>query len=232
MEIVVIVIMLLVSFSLMLKLTYLPLYGKVAVGLACALFVGLNLESATAQSKTQIDDWLHNPELMLDIAVLLTIDVALQIVFCILYARRLAGEKLSKTETVTSQLALWIPGILIIPTLFALLTEAIFALPGYDFGAIAWTLAGVVFVVAVGMSSLIPVILPEKDLRLELIFMFNAMIALLGIVATVNGRTAVDGSGSVEWMPLLGVVTLLALGAVAGYVLFNHNIHKKLSNIK
>jgi hypothetical protein len=31
-------------------------------------------------------------------------------------------------------------------------------------------------------------LVPEKELRLEVFFLSNALIAILGIIATVNGR--------------------------------------------
>ena len=37
------------------------------------------------------------------------------------------------------------------------------------------------------------VVVAGRDLRLELFFLTNALVAILGIVATVNGRTAVEG---------------------------------------
>lgn len=133
--------MLLVGFSVVLKLTYLPLWGQATVYLVLALFTGMSLKYAISQSKTQIDIWINDPELMLDIAVLLTADVFLQISFCVLSAKRLAGEYLSKTNIIFQAVTQWIPGILIFPVLLALLVEVIFAFPGMSFTAIAWTLS-------------------------------------------------------------------------------------------
>lgn len=232
MEIVVIMIMLLVSFSLVLKLTCLPPAGRLAVAALCALFTALSWETAAGQSKTQIADWLQNPELMLDIAVLLTIDVALQIAFCILEAVKVSGEKMGRVANIIRLATLWIPGILIFPTLFALLVEVIFSFPGTDFSVLAWTLAAVVFILAALLPLLMRWAVPELDLRLELIFMVNALIALLGVVATVNGRTAVAGTNSVEWQALAGVAVLLLVGAVAGLLIFKRNNNKRISHFK
>lgn len=218
--------MLLVGFSVVLKLTYLPLWGQATVYLVLALFTGMSLKYAISQSKIQIDIWINDPELMLDIAVLLTADVFLQISFCVLSAKRLAGEYLSKTNIIFQAVTQWIPGILIFPVLLALLVEVIFAFPGMSFSAIAWTLASAVFLTGVVLSCIFKWILPEKDLRLELIFMINALIALLGVIATVNGRTAVAGIDSVEWKTLAGVMAVLIAGAAAGYIIFKRKQNK------
>lgn len=232
MEIVAVIIMLMVILSLVLKLTYLPVGARLVICLICAAFTGLSWESAAAQSKTQIADWLQNPGLMLDIAVLLTVDVFIQVSFCILNARYISGERMAATARIVRLATLWMPGILIFPTLSAMLVEVIFSFPGADFATLAWSVAAVVFVAAASLPAIVRRIVPEDDLRLELIFLVNAMTALLGVVATVNGRTAVAGTDSVEWLPLAGVVVLLLLGASAGFFLFRHKDSKKISHIR
>ena len=59
--------------------------------------------------------------------------------------------------------------------------------------------------------------------------MINALIAMLGVVATVNGRTAVAGTNSVEWQPLGGFLLILIVAAFAGFVLFRRK-QKKLKS--
>lgn len=226
MEIVVIIIMLLVCFSILLKQTYLPVWGRILVCFLCALFIGISWKIAASQSKTQIAAWIQNPRLMLDVAVLLTVDVFIQITFCVISVKRIFGERMSKWENIISWGSLWIPGILIFPTLFALLVEVIFSFPGTDFSTIAWALSVAVFIVGVTMSFLLKAVIPEKDLRLELIFMINALIALLGVIATVNGRTAVAGVNSVDWETLVGVILILVIGAAGGFMLYKRKQNK------
>lgn len=224
--------MLLVGFNLMLKLTFLSIYGRMIVPIVCALFIGLVWETAAGQSKTQIADWLQTPELMLDMAVILTVDVFTQVAFCILEARFISDERLTKFENLSRLVTLWLPGILIFPTLFALLVEIIFSTPGMDFAGIAWILAVTVLATGISLPFLIKRVIPETNLRLELIFMVNAMIALLGIVASVNGQTAVTGTNHIEWQALFGVGALLLLSAIAGFFIFKRKNNIKLPHIK
>lgn len=226
MELVVTIVMLLVGFSVLLKLTFLPTYGKLTVSIFLAVFTGLCWNIASGQSKTLISDWLQNPVLMLDMAVFLTVDVLIQISFCMIEARFIAGDKLKKTASAIRLITLWIPGILIFPTLLAILVELIFALPGFDFQTVAWSLAGVVLILGMAGPSLLKWLLPERDISLELIFMINMIIALLGVVATVNGRTAVAGTNDVEWQPLLGVIILLTAGGGIGFIRFKQKSRK------
>lgn len=232
MEIVIVIIMLLVGFNFVLKLTYHGIIGKILLCAIAAAFIGLMWDVAVSQSKVQISDWLNQPELMLDTSVLLTVDVFFQITFCIMMAKKLSDEKLSKVESVILPVSLWFPGILIFPTLFSLLVEIIFAFPGSDFATLAWTTAGCVFVGVPLLTYGIKWLLPESDLRLELMFMINALTAILGVIATVNGRTAVRGTNTVEWDALASVFGLLIIGAIAGLIINKRVTNKLISRIK
>ena len=86
METVVFVLMILVCFNFMLKQTYRKLRSVLVISVICALFVGLMWPYAIEQSKTQIADWLANPALMLDTSVVLSVEVVLQMAFCMLAA--------------------------------------------------------------------------------------------------------------------------------------------------
>lgn len=232
MEIVVMIIMLLVCLGFVLKLSWHGAVGMALTAFVAALFVWLGVGRAVEQSKTLIAEWLQQPELMLDMSVLLTIDVLFQISFCVLMGRRIAGSRLSRWENIALAFTLRFPGILIFPVLFAMLVETIFSFPGCDFNTLAVVLALVVLVAVPLLSRAMRLLVPEKDLRLELLFLVNGMIAALGVVATVNGRTAATGTDSVNPGALCGVLTLLALGAVAGFVIDKIMTKRKYKTIK
>lgn len=231
METVVIIIMAAVSFSFILKLTFHRSLGAFVLALIAAASVILTYDEAASQSKTQIADWLQNPELMLDTSVWLTIDVAFQLCFCSLYALKMCG-KLSLKEKTALLVCQWFPGLLIFPVLFAFLTQLIFSMPGSDFAVIGWSLAGAIFIMLPLLALLFKWLLPEGEIRLELLFMINLLIAALGIVATVNGRTAAVGTNSVGWDALTAVFCLLLLGCVAGYFLNRLITDKKITKIQ
>lgn len=232
METVVLIIMLMVSFNFALKQTYHKAVGITATCLLAALFVGLAWPYAASQSKTQITDWLNAPDLMLDTSVLLTVDVFFQITFCVMMAKKIAGEQLSVVQRAIYAVALWFPGLLIFPVLFALLVEIIFSFPGNDFSTLSWATATCVLIAAPSLSYLIRFLLPEKDLRLELMFVVNAITTILGIIATVNGRTAVKGTNSVEWDALAGFLLIIAAGTVAGIMVNRRSIRKTISKLQ
>lgn len=230
METVVILITLLVAASFAIKLSFQSLAGMVVISAVAALFVWLSADVAVNQSKTQIADWLANPDLMRDTSVLLTVDVALQIAFCILYAGRIAGERQPKIAALATRVLLWFPGILIFPVLFAMLVAVIFAMPGADFSTTALLCAAGVLVVAPLAAMGTRWLLPAEGMRLELLFPVNILIAMLGIVATVNGRTAVAGVSDVDLRALEGVAAVLLAGAAAGFLLFIRRQHKQINH--
>ena len=124
----------------------------------------------------------------------------------------------------------WFPGLLIFPVLFSLLVAAIFSLPGMSFPLVAWSLAAVVAaVIPLGRWAL-KHLLPEREIRLELLFLANALIAILGVIATVNGRTAVAGVTAVDWPALGSVMSLVAAGGLLGVAVFR--IKQKRMNKK
>ncbi len=231
METVVLIIMVAVSFSFVLKLTFHRLWGVIALTLLSAASVLLSYGEAALQSKTQIADWLANPPLMLDTSVWLTVDVAFQISFCILCAARLCGP-LPRKSYIALQCCLWVPGLLIFPVLFAMLTQLIFALPGTGFAVIAFATAGAIIVVLPLLVYLFKWLLPESEIRLELMFLVNMLVSVPGIIATVNGRTSAAGTNNVEWSALGAVFVLLAAGCIAGFLYDRFITNRKIRNIQ
>ena len=99
---------------------------------------------------------------------------------------------------------------------------------GTPFAQVAWTLAAVVLAaIPLGTWGLRQ-LLPEKDIRLELLFLSNALIAILGIIATVNGQTAVAGTGQVDGKALGGLLLLLLTGLAAGWALHHRQMKRTI----
>lgn len=219
METVVVVLMILVCFNFLLKQTYRKQWSVVAVAAVCALFVGLVKPYAIEQSKTQIAVWLANPALMLDTSVVLSVEVVLQMAFCMLAAHVLTTGPIKKRTLWAYRALRWFPGILIFPVLFSGLVYLIFSFPGVSFSLISWSMAAGVFILIPAGTLFLRWLLPEKELRLELLFLTNALTAILGIIATVNGRTAVAGISDVDWSALAGLIALLVLGGLLGLVI-------------
>lgn len=223
----------LVCFSFVLKQTFQGYKTQLIISVLCLLFIGLSVPFAIEQSKTQIQQWLQNPALMLDTSVVLFIDVALQIAFALFSARLLTSGKEKKSVIRTYRLLRYFPGILIFPVLFYALVQIIFAFPGASFNTLGWSFGAAVAVMVPALAWLLKWLLPEKDIRIELLFLLNLLIAIIGVVATVNGRTAVAAVGDVNWNSLAGVIAISAVGIILGFFIRKISIikkSKKLSN--
>lgn len=218
METVVLVIILLVCFNFVLKQTYRKLWMVGAISLLCALFVAFAWPWAIEQSKSQIQDWLNNPQLMLDTAVVLFIEVVIQMAYCLMAVHLMNTGKVRRRTLFIYKLLRWFPGLLIFPVLFHIETQCMFWLTGMEFSTVAYGLAAIVFVAILLFTWAIRWLIPEKELRLEIFFLSNALIAILGIIATVNGRTAVASISEVNWAALACMAGLTLLCAIVGFI--------------
>ena len=166
----------------------------------------------------EIAGWLADTDLVRDISVLLNMDVLMATAFCLLAADVEVAGCIGRKARLLFAFLRFFPGIMIIPMMFGILVETIFAFPGEDFSLIAWTL-GAVFCIAIPLLTyVVKRLLPETFLRLELLFLCNLLIALMGIVATVNGKTTVVGTDNTNLEALAGTVVLVAVLGIAGMV--------------
>ncbi|MBR6036953.1 MAG: hypothetical protein IKP41_08385 [Bacteroidaceae bacterium] len=218
MEAVVLIMIFLVCFNFVLKQTYRKAWMVITISVVCGLFVAFTWPWAIEQSKSQLQDWLNNPTLMLDTAVVLSVEVIVQMAYCILAAHLMNTGMVRRRTLWMYKLLRWFPGLLIFPVLFHLETMCMFWLTGMEFTTIAYGLAIMVALAIPALTWGIRWLIPEKELRLEVFFLGNALIAILGIIATVNGRTAVTGFSEVNWNALLGIVGLMLLGGVIGFI--------------
>lgn len=213
------ILILLTAFNFLLKQTFWRIKSVWIAAIIAGGLVVMMCPYAIEQSKTQIADWLSDSSLMLDTAVVLTVEVALQMAFCILSVHVANFSPVKKRMKLAWQILYWFPGILILPVLFFGLTQLIFALPGIPFQQVAWGFGFVVLVCLPFGRLLIRWIIPEEDLRLELLFLTNALVAVLGVIATVNGRTAVSGTATVNWPALAGCAGIFVLGTAIGLLI-------------
>lgn len=180
-ETIVWIIMLAVGFNFVLKLTWHRTAGVLALAAVAAIFTACMWEYAAGSSATLLADRLSQRRILLDVAVILTLDVACQILFCVLMARRLAGERLSRGVLASLGLLKWTPGLLLFPGLLLMLAELIFAMPGTDFMAIAFGAAAAVMAVTPATAFGLKYLLPDDETRLELMFLVSLLTAVTGV---------------------------------------------------
>lgn len=207
----------LVCFNFILKQTYRKPWMVGVISILCALFIIFTWRWAIEQSKSQLHDWLNNQQLMLDVAVVLSIEVVIQMAYCIMAVHLMNTGRVRRRTLVIYKLLRWFPGLLIFPVLFHVETICMQWLTRMDFAMIAYMLAVAVAIFVPAFVWCVRWLVPEKELRLEILFLSNALIALLGVIATVNGRTAVAGISEINLNALLGVMGLVTVLGVIGY---------------
>lgn len=165
---------------------------------------------------------LSRPDAMLDTATLLSIDIALQMAFCFAMAAQLAKEPRTKRQRIADRLLEWYPGVAEFVVMFAVVVWAMYALPGQDFGTIGWTTGVAMAALTAALPWAMAKVLPEKDIRVELLFLGNIVAGLMAIVGTVNGKTAYESNSQTDWKAFCGValmVVAVALAGTAGYMI-------------
>ena len=218
--------MILVCFSFVLKQTFHGVKEIMIISVLVAFFVGMSWPFAIEQSKTQIAAWIADQKLMLDMAVLLSVDVALTMLFCVHHVDLKTSEHVSRRKWMFYIALKYFPGLLVFPVLFSLLVMMIFMLPGMSFQVVAWTLAVALLVLVPALTYGIRWLLPERPIRLELLFLVEVLLGLMGIVGTVNGNTAVAGIDSVDFKSLLGVVGIVIVGMALGLCYYRVKMQK------
>jgi hypothetical protein len=186
MEYIIQILILFILIACLLKLSFWKFWQVALFGLLCAIFVIITCQLAVLQSKTQLVDFFENVKIRQDAAVLITIESALCIAFCFAELRTMFGIKKEKRW---KPLLYWYPGLLVFPVLFYLQTQLIFAMPGSPFTVLSHALAGAVCSVLPLLSFLLKRLCPEKELRLEIYFLVNLFVCLIGLITTVNGNT-------------------------------------------
>lgn len=215
---VVFILMILVCFNFLLKQTFVARHILIITTLVLGIFATLMWQVAIEQSKTQIADWLQNTELMRDIAVVLSVDVVAQLTFCILTVRMADSKHQKFRSRLMAKALLLYPGFIIFPVVLALLVQLIFLFPGVSFMLVSSLLGAAILIVVPLGSFLLRRLLPESDLRLEILFLSNVLVAFVGVIATVNGETQNTPTGSVDLWALAAFIVLLAVGFAMGFV--------------
>lgn len=213
----VLVLMILVCFNFLVKQTWHKGWSVLVQAAVAGVFTGAVWPLAVKQSRSQIEMWLSDQQLMLDTAVIISIEVIVQLAFCMSAARVMTSGRLTKGTVTVYKVLRWFPGVLIFAVLFSLTVFMIFSFPGVPFPAVSWGTGAAVAVIAAAGAFGLKRLFPDKETRLELFFLSNVITAIVSVIATVNGRTAVAGVESVDYTALAGVLALVAMFALLGW---------------
>lgn len=214
---IILVLILFILLNTILKLSFWRWWQAAFFSAMAGIFVLAVVPYAAGQSKTELAAWLQNPVVMQNVAVLITMESVIIFAFAFMQLRRVLGTRVKKKIQLPLK---FYPGLLLFPVLFYLLAQLFFALPGTDFDTVAYVLAGSIFTLLPLLSWGLSKLIPEKDLRLEIQFIVNLFVCIIGLITTVNGETAYAAVSQ----PLNPKALLLACAGfsalfVAGYLI-------------
>ncbi len=186
MKILLIVILFLVLFVFSLKQTFGSRRQLFVWALVCALATVWSGNIAITVSKTDFAAWLADKNLMKDIAVLVSLEVIANIAFCVttvILDNSLQGNKKLK---IINTILKWFPGVCIFPTLFYMLAVTIYAFPGVDFDVMRYVFGALILVALPLASWIVKLVLPEKEIRTEVLFISSAVLAMAATLLSMN----------------------------------------------
>ncbi len=191
MELIIQILMLFIAVNTLLKLSFWKWWQSALFGLVCAVFVIVSCQWAIQQSKTQLADYLSNPHVLQNMAVLITIESMLCFAYCFAAFQSI---DVSKRKRVALKLLHWYSGLLLFPVLFYLFTQSIYSFPGTDFTYISYILAATAFAAIPLLSYAVKRFYPETALRLEVHFLVGLFVCIIGLITTVNGNVTYAAS--------------------------------------
>ena len=196
-----------IFFSTLLKLSFWRLWQIALWAGVLAAFLWFSYDFASEQSQTTLSQWLASPKILSDMAVLVTIESVIGLLFSFVALRDYYQNRCSKRQCVL----LAFPGLLLFPCLIYVLAQAFFFFSGADFAKTTlWGTLALVALVLLGTKG-IAALLPEKDLRLEVHLLINVLIILLGLTATASAQIVYVPKSDPTDFVLLGKVFLFFL---------------------
>lgn len=220
------ILILFILLNTLLKLSFWKGWQVAVLAGGVAVFILLAAPFASEQSKTLLEARMLRPEIMQNVAVLVTAESVVFFAFTFMELREATGGR--KMKPYVSLPLKAYPGLLQFPALFYLLCRLYFALPGVSFRLVARMLAGATFLLLPLLSRLAGRLLREEAYRLEMQFVVSLFVCVIGLVTTVHADTAYTAVGQeFSWGALLCALGLFLLFAAAGYLLrkfkkYNH----------
>lgn len=223
METIIAVLMFFVTLNCAMKISLWDWKRRLAFSAVLAVFVWWSRRYAMLQSKTQIADLLQDITALQNMAVLVTIESAVNFAFCA-YRFGDAAENRKWWRSVLE----WYPSLLVFPVMFCVLTQAMFMAVGVDFAVTSAAVAIAAFVLlpllAEGMKRLVP----HTEGRVEAHLLLSCLVCVLGLISTVTGRMIYQANNTpVDWQMASAAALAFVILFFAGF--FGSRLKWKLS---
>lgn len=204
-ELILSVLMLFVVLSCATKLSLWTWRQRFAFSTVLAAFVWWSERYAVLQSKTQLADLLQNTESLQNIAILITIETAVNGVFCLCYPR----------HTVLK----YYPSLLIFPVMFYFLTQALFMAVGVDFTFTTVAVAVGTFLVLPLLTEGMKWLVRDAGGRVEILLLLSCLVCILGLASTVTNKMIYRANEApTDWRMVGLAVVIFCILFLVGYL--------------
>jgi len=212
MEEIITVLMLFVTLNCAIKLSMWKWWQRFAFSLLLAAFVVWSERYAVLQSKTQLADLLQNTVQLQNMAVIVTIESAVNFGFCACWF----GDAYARSPKWWQRGLMWYASLLVFPVSFYVLTQTMFAATGIDFGITTMTVAAAWLIVLPLLAEGMRLLVPDTDGRVELHVLLSCFVCILGLISTVTGKIIYRASESpTDWQMIgIAIAVFIALFAV------------------
>ncbi|MDR1202382.1 MAG: hypothetical protein LBL58_12275 [Tannerellaceae bacterium] len=177
--------MLFITLSTLLKTGFHPWWGILITALLYALFTLYIGSWATEQSKAVLNNYLISRPAMLNASIGITSEAVAMTAFCFDCFPGMRSRPTFFKQAVSLFLHIY-PGFLFAGVICIALMQSFYKIAGVDFQTIINTMALTVFALISGGAIGFRLLLKEKSLRLEMLFIASLSIILLGIIITGN----------------------------------------------
>lgn len=161
-------------------------------------------------SKADISAMLSNHEALTGISLLISLEMALLVFWCFL--------GFAKSQSRLAKILKWHPCLFILPIIWYVQAQAIFFFPGIEFRLIAFISAAFALIILTAGPYMLRLLIPESDIRKELLFIISIIALLLTSIAPAQGTPLFPQTLNPEWGGLLTLLALSAILALFGYL--------------
>ena len=232
MEILIFILMMLVVLNCAMKTSLWTFWPRVAFALLLGAFAYWSIDYAMVQSKTQIDNWLHREDVLQGMAIIVTLESAIGVMYCF---SSLNDDGKKPRGRFFRLLLHAYPSLLVFPVVFYGLTKLLFLQVGMDFSTTSLIYAFAVIAVSLLCAALARWLLPPKDLRIEAHLWLTVMVCVLSLLLTQNGEIVYRSNVSaVDWtsvaLILAAAAIVVAVGFMANKLKWKSRNNKKIWN--
>ena len=216
MEILVFILMMLIVLNCSMKTSLWTFWPRLAFALLLGAFAYWSIDYAVMQSKTQIDNMLHREDVLQGIAIIVTLESAIGMMFC--FSSLNDDGKRPRRRFIRLLLHAY-PSLLIFPVVFYGLTKLLFLHVDMDFSTTSLIYAIAVIAVSLLCATLARWLLPPKDLRIEAHLWLTVMVCVLSLLLTQNGEIIYRSNvKAVDWTSAVLTLAAAAIVMAVGFI--------------